>query len=425
MFDFYIQHLLFALDWRCLKMFWRLHKTFGSDKRYSVFRFLNTIRHVLKDEKIVKYKGRYYLNSFFPPVPSQAFMQMINAVPEGDSIFENTCKAKRTAPISMYVAVTGKCMYNCKHCSNSFRKDNEELSTNDLTNLVEQLLDMGVSIIGFTGGEPLLRDDLCEIISKVDDRAESVVFTSGYSLSSEYAQSLANAGLNTIGISLDHFNEQTFDNMRGRVGAFQNSLTAIKNAANAGIYTMVQTVVKPKDFSDNHLWKLAELISTTKAHEIRVLETIPAGNLLKCSKGSFFTMDERNKLIDFQRKANRIKGFPKITVFAHTESHDLFGCGAGTQHSYIDCNGNLCPCDFVPLSFGNVKTASIDQLWKEMNLQIGKPCSICMAFELQSQLNKISENKLPLNTEESLKTLENREPILKFPGFYQKLTGEL
>ena len=48
------------------------------------------------------------------------------------------------------------------------------------------------------------------------------------------------------------------------------------------------------------------------------------------------------------------------------ESEGRFGCGAGNQHSYISASGELYPCDFVPMNFGNVKEESIKGLWIEM-----------------------------------------------------------
>ena len=84
-------------------------------------------------------------------------------------------------------------------------------------------------MITLTGGEPLLRDDLEEIVELFDDRSCLIVGTTGDGLSAERAKRLRSRGVFGIGISLDSTDEQEHDRLRGMKGAFRTALSALQD----------------------------------------------------------------------------------------------------------------------------------------------------------------------------------------------------
>lgn len=356
-----------------------MHRLFSENKEYSIKNLIKGGLNVIKNDRLVEHDKLFIVNSFIPPINSKAFASILMAVPgRGSDFFLHHVTGKRTAPISIYIAVTAKCMYNCWHCSAAKRNPAGEIDTKNMIDTVRQIQDMGVGIIGFTGGEPLLRTDLEEIIAAIDKRSVCFVFTTGYGLTYERAKRLKAAGLLGIAISIDSVDENEHDRGRGFDGAFQEAIKAIQNCKRAGLYTMSQTVCTKKLLAEDGLVKLAELAKQLGIEEMRIIEPLPCGKL-DANKDAMLSQAERDKLIAFHIQCNRNSALPKASVFSYFESQQQFGCGAGVQHSYIDHQGNLYPCDFVPASFGNVLQQPLAKLWKEMHASIGIPRATCLS----------------------------------------------
>ena len=395
------------------------------DPNFSVWNSLKSRGIMLKGEKIVKHEGRYVISSFTPPLPSLAFQQQAQATPGKENVFTQQMLAQRSAPISFFLSVTYECNYGCIHCSARGRKKGEELSTEQWKEVIRNIQEMGTSVVGFTGGEPLLREDLEELVGAVDERSVSILYTNGQGFTLDKAKALKERGLYAAGISLDSYDKEYFNNFRNDRDAFDNSIDAIKNSREAGLYTMIQTFLRKEDVSKEYLIKFFKLAKKLKAHEVRVLEPIRSGRLFNASQHEEMFFDEvtREKLIKLQFKINRKIGFPKMTSFAHTESADKYGCGAGTQHSYITPNGELLPCDFVPLSFGNVAKEDVKDLWQNMNKIIGIPKIGCFANQINQELREYKNTTFPLEksiSEEICLKHQNKT----FPKYYQVLQGK-
>ena len=170
------------------------------------------------------------------------------------------------------------------------------------------------------------------------------------------------------------------------------------------------------------LLKLFRLAGKMGAHEVKMLEPILSGKLLskQALKNIFYTSEDREKLIKIQNKANKISNLPKITSFAYTESKAKYGCGAGTQHSYISADGDLYPCDFVPMNFGSVKKEGIQILWKQMNDIMGIPKIGCFAQKVNHHVYQKAQGQLPLSTKESIYICKSCKSD-EFPDYYKKL----
>lgn len=379
-----------------IKNFYYIHKRFKVNKDYKITNMMKCGLNIIKNDRIVNHNGSYVINSFLPPLNSVAYKSIVDAVPgKGEEFFENHTIGKRLAPISTYIAITGRCMYNCWHCSaKRFIKNSDdkskEMTTADLKNIVTSLQELGVGIIGFTGGEPLLRKDLEEVISTIDDRSISILFTNGFSLNLEKAKSLKNAGLFGVGISVDSIKAEVHDKKRGYKGAYDNSIEAIKNCKKAGIYTMAQTVCTREMLISGEIDELAKYLKKLGVDELRILEPIPCGSLLEVSS-EVLDDNEKKEIINLHIKFNRDKIYPKTSVFPYVESKDQFGCGAGVQHSYIDDKGDFLPCDFVPEVFGNVLNEDVKDIWNKMHSKFERAKPYCYA----KGCSKCSENELP------------------------------
>ena len=406
-----------------LRLFLNIWRQLKHDPRCSVRNLVKASRLATGEDKIIRHDGKLVYSSFLPPIPTKAAGQVMRAMDtDGKGLFDAMITGKRTAPLSMYIAVTERCPYHCAHCSAVGRRHAPDMTTEELKKLLRELQDMGTAIIGLTGGEPLLRNDLCDLLVAIDDRSVSFLFTSGIGLTREKAAALKAAGLFATGISLDHADPAAMDAQRGCPGAFDHAVNAVKHSRAAGLYTMTQTLADRDALLSGRLLDLVKFSGDIGAHEVRILETMPTGRLARIAPDRLMTPADRAELLRFHAAANRLKHLPKVSVFAHTEDASRFGCGAGTQHSYIDATGNLYPCDFVPLAFGNIRETPVAALWQDMHHAIGKPRQTCMLMELHAKKLFSEASAFPIAPNDAKAIIAKLDTMNTMPGFYQQLT---
>lgn len=364
-----------------------------------------------KNEKLTKIGGKYVINTFMPPFPSIAFDQLIKstaAVYDGKPI-----------PYSAYVALTNECGFNCWHCSKAYRQG-EELGKEAWIQIMKDLQGIGVSVIGFTGGEPLLRNDLEEIVRSIDNRSTTILFTSGDGLTDEKAKSLKDAGLFYIAVSLDHYDKVKHNKLRGSDRAFDVAVQAIENSLKNGFYTALQLTVRKDFLNRKDMDKYIEFVNYLGAQEIRITEPMPTGHLIKEKADIFLDKTERELLKNYHVEANKNRNLPKIAAFAYIEDANFYGCGAGIQHLYIDAFGNLCPCDFTPLSFGNLREDGFDIVYQRLREQFNRPRDKCFVLDNMDKIRSCFESDLPLGYEESVQVCQVCSKG-NLPKFYRKL----
>lgn len=375
----------------------------------TLIRFLKMFKY----EKFVKYEDKIVFSIHIPPFPSKAF----------DRFFEAELKTRDGVkiPAVVNIAVTHKCRYNCWHCSAAPKKG-KELSLETIIDAIQSFQNMGTSIFSITGGEPLLREDLTEIIRSVDDRSMVFMFTSGYGLTDEKAKELKDAGLFGMMVSLDHYKPEIHDNLRGYKGAFDIVMKGVKMAQKANLYVGLSCVITREMLQNNEVWTVLELAKNLSVHEIMMFELTPVGKLFE-SDSYVLNNDEREELIRYHKlinKQRKYKKYPRISVFPYFESKDFFGCTAGYNLTYIDANGYIRPCDFTPLTFGNIQEERIEDIWQKVTNVFNKPRGFCFMLENYKLVRKIGNGEYPLSYKKSLEVCKQCPPS-EIPLFYKKL----
>ncbi len=133
--------------------------------------------------------------------------------------------------------ITRRCNLHCVHCyaHAKDKKFDNELTTEQGKALLDDLADFGVPVVLFSGGEPLMREDLPELAEyAVKKGMRAVISTNGTLITPEKARILKEIGLSYVGISLDGL-EDIHDHFRGKKGSFQDAMEGIKNCQDAGI----------------------------------------------------------------------------------------------------------------------------------------------------------------------------------------------
>jgi len=363
----------------------------------------------LRNENPHRHDGQIHINTFFPPYPSKAFDRFLEAVFNRWRI-----------PFSTYFAVTDQCPYKCPHCSYG-RHIRGRLDTQQALKVIEQIRSIGTVTIGFTGGEPLLREDIADLVSSVGDDTASVIFSTGYNLDKTLADKLYCAGLDCMTIGMESHLPDQQDLIRGVKGSFDTAIAAITISLHAGLYTSISTVASRDKLNNGTLEQMAELAERYGVHEFRILEPIPTGNWSE-QITEVLTAEESSQLAEFHKQWNRRGKGPAIACFAHLESDAMFGCGAGFHHLFVDAVGNVCPCDLTPLKLGNVLEEPLFEIWTRISQWFDMPRCGCFMKRVCAEsdvLQNTSEFPLSREKSEALCTCLKRES--KLPTVFANL----
>jgi len=356
------------------------------------------LKDYLAHEKVVTFGGKHVLNTHFPPYPSAAFDNMaaqFNAIGE----------VSEKSLFSVTLAVTNRCPYNCWHCYNAGRSQHDTPLEN-LLDAVRQLQERNVVNVTLTGGEPLLRSDLEEVARAFDDRTCLILNTTGAGLTPERARALKDSGVFAVGISLDSADPAEHDRMRGKKGAFDTAVAALAMASAAGLYPYIIAVATHEFLQPERFEAFMQFAAKCGALEVHLLEPSATGKLAGQSE-VLLNHKERLQVLDFQHKVADREDLPILSSFLYVESPEAFGCGAGLTHMYIDGSGEVCPCNLVPLSFGNVTREPLVEILDRMGAHFCKPRNGCVGKILSRH---VGDGPLPLSPEISARICAEHLP---------------
>jgi GTP 3',8-cyclase len=195
---------------------------------------------------------------------------------------------KRNRPFrDLRISVTDKCNLRCRYCMPKeifddnfpFLPKNELLTFEEIYEITKAAVEIGdVKKLRLTGGEPLLRKDLPELIAMLSklEGVEDIAMTTNGILLPKYAESLKNAGLHRVSVSLDSLDNTRFQEITGRTMRVQQVLDGIEAAERAGLKVKVNAVVK-KGMNEEDVLPMARHFRHTGV-TLRYIEYMDVGN---------------------------------------------------------------------------------------------------------------------------------------------------
>jgi MoaA/NifB/PqqE/SkfB family radical SAM enzyme len=330
---------------------------------------VNRINKLFLEEKPISVDDKKIIfSSWAPPIPSTAFDRLISA--------QIASVLKKRVPDQSSIGITMRCPNKCIHCGAADIIADPELSLDEVNRVVDESIELGSYLISFDGGEPMLRHDLADMVRHVDkSRAIATSFSSGYGLTPEKAKELKAAGLYAVRISIDSPRQEEHERVRGRVGSYDDAMKGIDNALAAGILTDMFVVVSPDNIDElEDFYTLAE---NKGMHEMSLYEIIAVGRWLDHEDETIGPNDV-NRLGRFQKDKNKLRDGPRITAFPFFMGPDMFGCFAGRRWVHITSGGDVLPCAYTPLKFGNIRDEPLKDIWKRMGKTYRKTPPSCL-----------------------------------------------
>ena len=275
--------------------------------------------------------------------------------------------------------LTKRCNLNCDHCyldadfRGGFRTD--ELNTEECFRVIDQIAEVNPNaFLILTGGEPLLRPDIYDIVKYAADRKFMVVLgTNGTIINRENAQKIKEAGAHGVGISIDSMIAEKHDQFRGVDQAWQKSMEAFDILNEVGVDFLIQMSVSDMNYKEiPDVIKFAEKIGAVAFNLYFLVCTGRGQGNTDISNAAYEEalkilyeqqMKYKGKLMINSKCAPQYKRVvyenDKDSVYQRTYSG---GCPAGTHYSRISPEGDLTPCPFIEESVGNLKEDTFKNL---------------------------------------------------------------
>lgn len=290
---------------------------------------------------------------------------------------------------------TKLCNLRCPHCYENAGPDRakDELTTEEAKRAVDEFEDAGVVAIAFSGGEPLLREDVFEVASYAKGKGFfTSIATNGTLVSRKLARKMKGV-FDYAEISLDGF-EDVHDKFRGVRGSWEKTCEGIKNCVAEGLHTCVAIAATRYNFKE-----IPELIDFVEdelgAERVIVFNFVPVARGREMIDKDLDPLERQELLEHLHERMMNSKmicystapQFARVSLETAHEFKDSFvvsthfsprwvtfrdrrsladflgGCGAGRLYCGLEPNGDITPCVFMPIRLGNIKEDRLRDIW--------------------------------------------------------------
>lgn len=289
------------------------------------------------------------------------------------------------------------CQCACIHCSAVKLKDRERepIDFIRLKKAVDESVKLGAIHFNITGGEPLLYEESFDLMAYISKYKSSIISlaTNGILLTLDVANRLKSVGADVVQISLDSDNEESHDQQRGFKGAYQKVVEAVENAKRSGLLVFLSAVVTNDNLLNGEMDRMA-----LKAKNLGVILHLNNACSVGKWEGKYFYLNAEAK--------TRLNAVLKLPYVRENTEAGYFskGCQAAKEKIYISAYGDVLPCPFVQISFGNLKDKYLEDIWYEMKKapcfnSISRECLASQSHEFISRylepLNEIKQAPYP------------------------------
>jgi len=287
----------------------------------------------------------------------------------------------------------------CSHCyiNATEKKLPNELSTQEGKNLIDQICQVSKPLLILSGGEPLLRPDIYELISYGSSKGLKMGLGSNGSLiNDEVATKLKAAGIATVSISVDSHIPAQHDEFRGVAGSWEKAVNACKALRKNNVLVQVNTTLTQQNYNQiDDIMSLVEEIGVENFHLFFLVPTGRGAKLADISPQKYEDMITNAFAKVAKHKLNvRPSCAPQFMRIAKGMGLDMRqwvrGCLAGLYYCRIYPNGDVTPCPYLPIKLGNIREKSFKEIWfnSEIFRALRNPNALkgkCGACEYRSQ----------------------------------------
>jgi len=295
-------------------------------------------------------------------------------------------------PIFVWWQITHRCNLKCIHC---FAYDTfEELSTEEAKSVIDQLSSIGIVILKITGGEPLIREDIFELLKYATSKNLDIILsTNGTLITPKVAEILVESGIKNVQVSLESADKSIHEKIRGK-GTFDKTVDGIKNLVKNGIEVSVVATLMSCNIKE--ISKTVDFVYELGVRKFLTRRLVMYGRARK--KWRHLCPQPKQLVKAYWILKKKSEEYPDM--FIKPESQYMFGvdpsllkegyaptCECGKTQCGIKPDGTVTPCEYVTIPAGNLKKENFLDIWnnaeifrkfRELNIEKLKgKCATC------------------------------------------------
>lgn len=301
-------------------------------------------------------------------------------------------------PFTLAWEVTRACALACVHCRAEAqpRRDPRELSTEEAMDVLDQIVELGKPILVVTGGDPLMRRDVFDIIAGAVSRGLKVGFSPSATalLTRRAIERARDTGVDMVHLSLDGSCEDVHDTFRGVRGAFRRTVNAMHDVRDVGLPLQIGTTVSRHNVDD--LPKIAEVVRQADVTVWNVFFLVPTG---RAQQEAMLSPDEHERVlrwladlserVPFRVRTTAAQHYRRVLIQRMREraaadggphEFELTGAGYafregrapaekgvndGKGFCFISHVGDVYPSGFLQLNAGNVRESTLSSIYRD------------------------------------------------------------
>lgn len=269
---------------------------------------------------------------------------------------------------------TAGCNLRCSYCRRIDVLDSVshyDLTTEESKKMISQISEFQNVILVFSGGEPLLRKDIFEVIDFAKSRGIIPAIASNGVLIDEFiAREIKRSEVHRVSISIDGAQEKTNDYFRGD-GSFKKALQGVDNLKKNNIPVQINfTVTK---FNVNELPSVYELSLNMKVDALHIFMLVPVGCGVQVADSQMLSKEEIEQWLNWfadkelenkiELKATCCPQYHRILAQKKIKPVKTKGCLAATGIIFVSHKGDVFPCGYLPLKIGDIKNKTIKEIY--------------------------------------------------------------
>jgi nucleoside-diphosphate-sugar epimerase/MoaA/NifB/PqqE/SkfB family radical SAM enzyme len=308
----------------------------------------------LKHYKPIRLHSGYKIHLYLPAFGTKAFFSAFDKFVSG-----------KTIPSHVVYSITKACPCHCAHCYQKMDV-NSSMSDELMIETALKIQDEGVALFDIEGGESFARyKRLLALVEALDeDKSELWVNTTGHLASFEQLVALKKVGLYGLMVSIHHYDAKVHDGLLGREKSFLAAKRVIQMAHRCGLVTVINCCPSEEMIAAGGLDKIMDIAKDLGCAYVQFIHEKPSGSLI--GQGSrMMEPDFLQSQVEQHIAYNKSPKYPPVTFQVYETSY--LGCTAGgVERFYVNADGEVQPCEFLNVSFGNVREERFEVIYQRM-----------------------------------------------------------